>query len=317
MRPTILLALAVALCAACSDEPPQDATPAEPTWLTDRPESAHDYADETLARFGKLVVGDVWRDAAWNAQGTLEAVHEKTGLVFVLVPAGEFLMGSPTTEPGRGDDETLHRVTVPAFLLCKTECTQEAWTRGGRVHISRFKGSNLPVENVYLNDDIRPWCEELELRLPSESEWEHACRAGSARAYCFGDDASRLPEFGWYFVNSGIRTLPTRNSRDMKRVKGEWGCRTHSAGEKEPNTWGLCDMHGNVWEWTEDWYEESYDNTTRDGSAHADNGSGLRVTRGGSWLNSADSCRSAMRGRCFPAFPSETIGFRPAADLPE
>jgi formylglycine-generating enzyme required for sulfatase activity len=193
---TLLLALAMALCAACSDEPaPHDATPTGPAWLTDRPENAHAYADETLARFRTLVEGEGWRDPAWNAQGTLEAVHEKTGLAFVLIPAGSFLMGSPDTETNREDDETQHEVTVPAFLLCKTECTQAAWVRGGGSDSSHFKGDSLPVEEVSW-DDCQAWCEKLGLRLPSEKEWEYACRAGTETAYWSGGDESDLARVG-------------------------------------------------------------------------------------------------------------------------
>ncbi len=100
MRTLLLLALAVGIGGACSDEPaPKDAQPAGPTWLTARPENAMAYADGTLARFRRLVEGEGWRGAVWNVQGTLEAVHEKTGLVFVLVPAGAFDMGSALAIP--------------------------------------------------------------------------------------------------------------------------------------------------------------------------------------------------------------------------
>jgi formylglycine-generating enzyme required for sulfatase activity len=310
-----LLALLAALLAACADEPEPDATPTEPAWLTDRPENAHGYADETLARFRKLVEGDGWRNAAWNAQGTLEAVHEKTGLEFVLIPGGEFVMGSPATETDRDDDETQHKVTVPAFLLCKTECTQEAWVRGGGTNCSHFKGEGFPVEMVSWGE-CREWCDKDGLRLPSEAEWEYACRAGSTDAWCFGRDRSELAKHAWFYRNSGLRLLPESTSWDMWKVRGEWGCRTHEVGEKRPNAWGLHDCHGNVLEWCQDWYEGSYDRTPKDGSASTVGGSGNRVYRGGGLDDDALRCRSAGRYVHSPDGRSSYLGFRPAADLP-
>ncbi len=179
MRIVLLLALVVLLGAACSDDPAPEATPpADLAWLTQRPENAHPYADETVAWFGNLVRGAGWRDAAWNVRGTLEAVHVKTGLTFVLIPAGEFLMGSPEAEKGREPDERQHRVTVPAFLLCKTECTQRAWDAVGGEDDRWWKGLDLPIQMVTWMS-VSAWCRKAGLRLPSEAEWEYACRAGT------------------------------------------------------------------------------------------------------------------------------------------
>jgi formylglycine-generating enzyme required for sulfatase activity len=296
MRTLTLLALLAALIAACADEPAQDATSAEPAWLTDRPANAHPYPDETLARFRRLVEGAGWRDAAWNAQGTLEAVREKTGLTFVLVPGGAFMMGSPATEADRRENEKQHRVTVHAFLLCKTECTQWAWSIAGGVWRTWRVAAELPIEGEDWAG-AHAWCLRAGLRLPSEAEWEYACRAGTTTAYWSGGDESDLARVGWY---------------------GEkFGERTHVVGEKDkPNPWGLHDVHGNVWEWCEDWYEESYDLTPKDGAAHAGSGSGYRVLRGGSWNSIAWFCRSTYRGMYSPGSRDNTLGFRPAADLP-
>jgi formylglycine-generating enzyme required for sulfatase activity len=307
MRSTILLVILAALFAACADEPAQDATTAGPTWLTDRPENAHPYADETLARFAKLVEGDGWRDAAWNAQGTLEPVHEKTGSTFVLIPAGSFLMGSPASEAGRLVTETQHEVTVPAFLLCKTECTQRAWVRGGGSNSSHSKGDSLPVECMSW-DDCQGWCKKLGLRLPSESEWEYACRAGTETPFATGETLTTdQANYDGNYPYGGGR-------------KGEYRQRTVLAGSLPANSWGLHEMHGNVWEWCEDWYEESYeesyDKTPRDGSAHTASGSGFRVLRGGGLNDDAMACRSALRFRLSPGSRYGLTGFRPAADLP-
>jgi formylglycine-generating enzyme required for sulfatase activity len=303
MRTLTLLALAVALGAACSDEPALDATPTEPTWLTDRPENAHPYADETLARFGKLVEGGGWRDTAWNEQGTLEAVHEKTGLAFVLIPAGSFLMGSPEDEADRLDREKRHRVTVPAFLPCKTECSQKAWDAVGGEDDRKWKGPDLPIESVSWSK-AEAWCRKAGLRLPSESEWEYSCRAGSETPFSTGSTLST--DKANYDGN-----YPHGEGR-----KGEFRQRTVAAGSLPANPWGLHEMHGNLWEWCDDWYEESYDRTPTDGSAHADSGSGRRVHHGGSWRSTAGHCRSASRSWNSPGIRDFDLGFRPAADLP-
>jgi formylglycine-generating enzyme required for sulfatase activity len=281
MRPLVLLAILVAFCAACADEPAPDATPTEPAWLTTRPENAHPYADGTLARFRKLVEGDGWRDVAWNAQGTLEAVHEKTGLAFVLIPAGEFMMGSLALEDWRFYGGKQHSETVHAFLLSWAECTQEAWVRGGSTNPSHFRGGALPVEQVSW-DDCQAWCRKNGLRLPSESEWVYACRAGTTTRYWSGDDESDLARVGWYIENSGGRT--------------------HVVGEKgAPNPWGLHDVHGNVSEWCEDLHMS---------------GLGYRVWRGGSRINEASWCRTAFHDGDSPDCRGRSVGFRPAADLP-
>jgi formylglycine-generating enzyme required for sulfatase activity len=280
MRTLILFALLAALCVACADEPAQEATPSEPTWLTDRPENAHPYADETLMRFAKLVESDGWCDASWNEQGTLEVVHERTGLAFVLVPAGEFLMGFPEGEPNRSENDKQHPVTVSPFLLSRTECTQRAWVKGGGKNGSCFAGDDFPVEQVGWGE-CRWWCAKLGLRLPGESEWEYACRAGSTGMWCFGSDESKLGDYAVYEGNSSRQTRPV--------------------GGKMPNAWGLYDMHGNVWEWCEDVYAGGWN---------------YRVTRGGGWLSYPLVCRSATRLRWLPGRRYSRLGFRPAADLP-
>jgi formylglycine-generating enzyme required for sulfatase activity len=349
MRTLMLLALAVALCGACADEPaPDDATPTEPVWLTDRPENAHPYTDDTLARFGKFVEGDVWGDVTWNEQGTLEVVHELSGLSFVLVPAGTFMMGS---EDGEEDEKPVHRVSIPAFLLCRTECTAKAWGRvegdddanawaWGRVEgedDKRRRGERLPVggETWFR---VKRWCQNVGLRLPSEAEWEYACRAGTTTRYSAGDGEADLDRVGWYIRNSEGRA--------------------HSVGEKPANAFGLHDMHGNVWEWCEDTWVKSYEGAPADGSARVlaacrSNGAfeknhldlhsegrrrradvgvreghseysdwllggqrAVRVMRGASYNCAAGVARSAHRLWYKPNSGGMDLGFRPAADLP-
>jgi formylglycine-generating enzyme required for sulfatase activity len=311
MRTLQLFALLAALCAACADEPAQDdATPAGPAWLTARPENAHPYADETLARFGKLVESDDWRDVAWNAQGTLEAVHAKTGLVFVLVPRGEYMMGSAN---GEEREKPVHEVAVPAFLLCRTECTQGAWDRIGGVDHRGFEGARLPIEMVIWSN-ARKWCEKSGLRLPSESEWEYACRAGSTGRWCSGDDETLLAEHAWYYVNSASKPPLPNASWDWDKALAQWGCRTHIVGKKRANAWGLHDMHGNVAEWCEDTGGRSYAPVPRDGTPVTVKGY-WRVFRGGSAADEPKRTTSSWRFMDLPGTPSKLLGFRPAVSL--
>jgi formylglycine-generating enzyme required for sulfatase activity len=131
---------------------------------------------------------------------------------------------------------------------------------------------------------------EGEFRLPTEAQWEYACRAGSTTRYCFGDDDSELGEYAWYAANSGNTT--------------------HPVGEKKPNAWGLYDMHGNVWEWCQDWYDSGYyAKSPTDDPTGAATGSD-RVYRGGSWGNPAGLCRSADRLGSGPGGRGSFLGFR-------
>ncbi|MFH1550752.1 MAG: formylglycine-generating enzyme family protein [Planctomycetota bacterium] len=211
-----------------------------------------------------------------------EIVHEKSGIVLRLVPAGEFYMGSPSSESGRGGDEgPVHRVKISKpFYIGKHEVTQEEWKAVMENHPSYFKGDNLPVETVS-RKDAQEFCRKAGggLRLPSEAEWEYACRAGSRTRWCFGDDESALDEYAWYKDNSGEKT--------------------HEVGKKKPNAWGLYDMHGNVYEYCEDLGHMNYNDAPEDGSAWTTGmrgGPSCRVCRGGSWDDIARYSRSAYRG---------------------
>ncbi len=276
MRTQMLAVLLMVTVAACVCDPAPDL----PAWLGDCPDYAMAYTDETHVRFRKLGEGDGSRHPAWNAQGTLEATHEKTGLVFVLIPGGSFEMGSPVREKFHEFDEEQRRVAVRAILLSKTECTRRAWITGEGGDHSDPGSSDLPVEGVNWND-CQAWCGKLGLRLPTEAEWEYACRGGTTTAYWSGDAVADLARVGW------------SDSDDD----------THVVGEKDaPNPWGLHDVHGNVWEWCEDLYESD----TRE-----------RVLRGGSWFSDSEDCRSAFRYADDPDCVGHILGFRPAASLPD
>ena len=207
------------------------------------------------------------------------------GMRMRLIPPGSFLMGSPPSEGNRWDDETQHPVTIDRpFYLGVCQVTQAQWQAVMGNNPSRFKGDDRPVEQVSWND-CQEFCRRLSeregktYRLPTEAEWEYACRAGTTTAYYFGDDAASLAEYAWFWENSDSQT--------------------HPVGQKKPNAWGLHDMHGNVWEWCADWYRPYQREVEAAEEQNPFRGS-FRVYRGGSWLNGASGCRAAYRRRRDP-----------------
>ena len=223
-------------------------------------------------------------------------LRNSVGMEFVLLAPGTFEMGSPSDEPGRDDDETLHRVTLSQPLyLGKYEVTQDQWEAVMGDNPSNFSscGGACPVEGVSW-EDAQGFIAELNrregvsvYRLPTEAEWEYAARAGTQAAYHFGDAANRL-EYGWYDENS-------RN-------------RTHPVGQKQPNGWGLFDMHGNVWEWVHDWYGDYPGGAVTDPRG-PETGVG-RIRRGGAWSSGARYCRAANRHGFAPVNRYNGLGFR-------
>jgi formylglycine-generating enzyme required for sulfatase activity len=290
----------------------------EAQWLHARPANAYPYEEETLRVFARLTEDVRWRGADWSERRMLRVQHAKTGLWFVLLPGGSFTMGSPEDEPGRGDDEMQHEAAVVAFLLCETECSQGAWQRGGGRSESHRMGADLPVEGVSFidvagQDGRGSWCARNGLRLPSESEWEYACRAGGVGPWTFGSGEEQLTEYGWYFRNSGHYLLPPDVKLDFSR-SGELGCRTHSVATRKPNAWGLFDMHGNVMEWCESQYRP-YSDALVGGKADTEEAKWI-IVRGGSWLSAAEHCRSACRFSETAKSRAANLGFRPAATVP-
>jgi formylglycine-generating enzyme required for sulfatase activity len=220
---------------------------------------------------------------------------------FVWIEPGRFAMGSPLTEEGRSDDEgPQHWVEFgKGFWLGETEVTQAQYRAVTGENPSRFKGDTLPVEQVSW-DDADAFCKRLSgklrvtARLPGEAEWEYACRAGSPARFCFGDDDADLGVYAWYDENAKSTT--------------------HPVGQKRPNAWGLYDMYGNVSEWSEDVWHDSYRGAPEDGRAWTTGGDPRRVQRGGSWDLNPWYCRSADRDGYASGGTDYDGGFRVCMD---
>ena len=222
------------------------------------------------------------------------------------IPPGEFLMGSPEGELGRDGEETQHRVTLTkGFWMGKYEVTQEQWQAVMDNNPSKFNGKNLPVEQVswnmiagaggFLEKANHHATSGERFHLPTEAQWEYACRAGTKTSLNNGKDITtdkgdcrNLNEVAWYSTNSGGKT--------------------HPLGRKKANTWGLCDMHGNVWEWCKDW-KGAYPMGVVTDPQGADSSSN-RVVRGGSEGNGALHCRAACRFNYDPSSSGVSFGFR-------
>jgi formylglycine-generating enzyme required for sulfatase activity len=219
-------------------------------------------------------------------------------LEMVLIPAGEFLMGSPDSERGAANDEKpQHRVRITQpFYMGKYPVTQEQWTAVMGDNPSHFKGAKNPVEWVSWEDCLR-FLRRLnekagggKWQFPTEAQWEYACRAGSTTIYCFGNEESGLDDYGWYDKNSGGKS--------------------HPVGEKKPNAWGLYDMNGSIWQWVLDWYDPAYyAHSPTDDPAGPATGT-ERVSHGGSWASPARSARSANHGRIEADHHGSHLGFR-------
>lgn len=243
--------------------------------------------------------------ASPNAGQQPKAITNSIGMKLVLIHPGSFTMGSQEEEIGRKENELPHEVTISkSFYLGVYEVNQDEYEKVMGKNPSHFKGRMLPVEKVSWDDAVS-FCKALSelpaerangrvYRLPTEAEWEYACRAASITSYCFGDDAESLGEYAWFEENAEFKT--------------------HPVGLKKPNRWGLYDMHGNVWEWCVDWCtdypsgEAADPNGPSEGSTH--------VRRGSCWFFVAKYCRSAMRDAGVPSLRAADIGFRVAMSLP-
>ena len=226
------------------------------------------------------------------------ALPQEAVIQFCSIPAGSFMMGSPDDEEGRyPESENQVEVTLSQpFWLAKTQVTQAQWEAVLGSKSKNFEGPNLPVDHVSWEDalvyltklnekGILP--KEWKFALPTEAQWEYACRAGEKGPYSGGS----LDEVGWYGENSGGQT--------------------HEVGQKKPNAWGLHDMQGNVWEWCADWYDDTLKGGVDPTGPSSCGEHEVRVLRGGSWFDGASGCRAAVHNGGFP-LGSFVLGFRPA-----
>jgi len=221
------------------------------------------------------------------------------------IPAGRFQMGDKDET-----DAKPHEVAVNSFLMDKTLVTQDQYEKAMGENPSRWKGGNNPVEQVRWSDavrfcnkrseleglkacyDLKTWKCDFDAdgyRLPTEAEWEYACRAGTSTAYFFGDDASKLGDYAWFDKNSGGRPRPV--------------------GQKQPNAWGLHDVCGNVWEWCNDFYSVDYYNESPPADPKGPDAGQTKVVRGGAWRFSAQRCRSGYRYNENPGYADVCFGY--------
>jgi formylglycine-generating enzyme required for sulfatase activity len=236
-----------------------------------------------------------------------------SGLTMVQLSAGEFIMGD---ESGDTDEKPTHKVRISSICMDTHEITQKAYESLVEKNPSKIKGTDKPVEQVdwyhaalycnlrSLKEGLKPCYDTKTLacdftangyRLPTEAEWEYACRAGSKTKFSFGDDPAKLRSYAWY--------------------KGNAEQTPHAVGQKSPNAWGLYDMHGNVAEWCQDIYNENHYQKQEGNDPRGPTAGDKRVLRGGSWRTGDDNCRSSARnsenGRFADAcFGSDAYGFR-------
>ena len=230
----------------------------------------------------------------------IETLPNQVTLEMVVIPTGRFLMGSPCQ-----NENPQHIVKVNSFAIGKYPVTQAQYQSVMGINPSYFQGNpQYPVESVSW-DDTQAFCQKLSqitsktYRLPTEAEWEYACRAGTTTRYYFGDDANQLGDYAWYDGNSQKTT--------------------HPVGQKKPNAWGLYDMSGNVWEWCEDDWHDNYIGAPTDGSTwvlkNNNRFQSRKCLRGGSWFNLPIDCRSASRIRFDPDYVNNLLGFRVACSI--
>ena len=234
----------------------------------------------------------LFEEIGLNILGYKEYRHPQTGIVFVLIPGGLYNMGTTT---GDADEVPTHRISLNKFFISKYEISQNIWHKIMNYNHSNFdKSANNPIENITW-DEAALFCNKIGLRLPTEAEWEYACKGSGTDKYSFGSDESKLIDYAWYFANS------------------QGG--THPVGTKRFTAFGLYDMYGNVAEWCQDWYHEGYYKQSLSENPPGPVNGALRVVRGGSWYYPGADIYTARRGKLDPAKLLSGVGFRCAADF--
>jgi len=252
----------------------------------------------TIGKQGEIIERTIHR-----AQLFVQDLGNGVTLEMVVIPSGMFLMGSPKSY-GYDDERPQHSVTVTSFLIGKYPVTQEQWKAVVKWSPSyRFTGAKRPVERVSWNA-AQEFCRRLSdktgrvYRLPSEAEWEYACRARTAKAFHCGETITT--DLANYCGEHTYRLEP----------KGVYRHETTEVGSFPPNAFGLYDMHGNLWEWCADTWHEGYSGAPTNGSTWETGGTSQRVVRGGSWHEPPDNCRCATRLKFEPSEPDDIVGFR-------
>ncbi len=252
----------------------------------------------------------VWCEDSNHGQQPVKSITNTIGMKLNLIPAGSFIMGSPASEEDRGGDEYQHEVTISnPFYMQTTEVTQGQWTAvmgtepwKGREHVK--EGPNYAASYVSWDDAVT-YCKKLSAkegkthRLPTEAEWEYACRAGTGTAWSFGNDEKVLGDYAWYNKNA--------NDIDEKYA--------HSVRQKNPNAFGLYDMHGNSVELCIDYYDQEYYKMSPEKDPPGPTSGVLKVLRGGTWFNNSHDTRSADRHRFRVDERNHFIGFRVVREL--
>jgi formylglycine-generating enzyme required for sulfatase activity len=263
---------------------------------------AIEFESPTVDDKGKIIAR-----TRYAAEQFTEDLGNGIALEMVVIPAGSFQMGSPRNY-GHPDEHPRHFVTIKSFAMGKFLITQGQWKAiMKKLPPCRFKGDDLPVERVSW-EDAGEFCQRLSQKtgrsyhLPSETQWEYACRAGTSTPFSFGETLTT--EIANY---NGMHTF-------AKEPRGTYGHVTTPGGAFPPNPFGLYDMHGNLWEWCADNWLDDYSSSPRDSSAYQTHKDPYRVARGGSWHEPPDLCRSATRIRFNQSDAEEVIGFRVACD---
>jgi len=253
--------------------------------------------------------GEIIAQTRHSAEQFIEDLGNGISLDMVVIPSGSFQMGSPHNT-GNADEHPQHFVTIKSFMMGKFLITQGQWKAVmGKLPPCRFKGEDLPVERVSW-EDAQKFCQRLstqtgrKFRLPSESQWEYACRAGTTTPFSYGEMlTSDIANFNGEHIFS-------------REPRGIYRHVTTEGTAFPPNAFGLYDMHGNLWEWCADNWLGDYSSSPRDESAYQNHNNVYRVARGGSWHEPANLCRSAARVRVLQSEADEFIGFRVVCDAP-
>jgi formylglycine-generating enzyme required for sulfatase activity len=280
-----------------------DGTPpeAEPVPEPDRLRQVKEWADVvTFEPDADIVTDAVMRDRIQQSGYPWRVRHKSTGIIMVLIPGGTFRMGSPNNESGRGEDEMQHPRTIrSAFYLSESEVMIWQWNRDRKG--GNGNSDNRPKDNLSWSD-ANSWAKASKLRLPSEAEWEYACRAGTETAFAFGATVTTEQ------VNYADKEIRGNTGDDARKF-------LRKANAQPTNAFGIRGMHGNLWEWVQDTYGD-YEEGAGQAAVERMNGDVRRVLRGGCYASKPVACRSANREKEGPGIRNVLFGFRVARSLP-